>query len=316
MLASVAALLLLGGLDTAFAATTECDLSLQPGLAGACPTGGAVGAASPNPSVQGATVAPKTEGRVAIDAFGYCRYVRNDGSEPLFVPFGSEEEWRAFQTNHPASASLSDCARGGAVIVPPNFGHDGASNQCVTPPPPQAIFAPYKPANAADDYTAPIITYNCSAADGAAFTETAAATLTGHDSGYGPNYDIGWSFSKILYKYDGQCGPAKGIPTPTAPTSGLCRVGVPSAVIGTGPFTWICASGTGGGKNASCSSATTCETHKMEEKPCRCDDNRCYRAIYWSDGCGHTWIDKTQSCDKAEPLFAPQHLPSVDDTND
>lgn len=294
------------------AAANECDLSLKPGLTGACPAG-AIGAASPNPAWQGARIDPKTDARSAIDAFGYCRYVGNGGAEPLFVPFGSEEEWRAYLTNHPSTAYLIQCTRGGALAVPPNFGHDGASNQCVTLPPLQSIVTPYKPANVAGNFTAPPVTYTCRAADGTEFSETATATLTSHDSGYGPSDDIGWSFAKILYKYDGMCGPAKGVATKTAPTEGLCHVGVPSAVIGVGPFTWICAGGTGGGRNVTCSSSTPCETRKVDEKPCRCEDGHCYRPVFWSDSCGHSWVDKSQTCDQPEPLFSPPR--DEDDNN-
>jgi hypothetical protein len=38
----------------------------------------------------------------------------------------------------------------------------------------------------------------------------------------------------------GQCGPADGTPTATAPGGGLCSAGTTSALSGTGPWTWNC----------------------------------------------------------------------------
>jgi hypothetical protein len=37
---------------------------------------------------------------------------------------------------------------------------------------------------------------------------------------------------------NGACGFANGVPTTTAPTTGLCSSGTPSTVSGTGPWTW------------------------------------------------------------------------------
>lgn len=298
---------------TALAADMECAISKQPFLSGACPAD-AVGTSTTNPSYTGARVAPHTDARQAIDAFGHCRYVGNGGDTPVFVPFGNHEEWYAYLTNHPPAVYLIQCSRGGLMPMPPNFGEDSAANQCVTMPPVQQIRVPYKPANVAGNFTSPPVTYHCASADGTAFDETAIATLESHDSGYGPGDDIGWKFSKIIYSYDGVCGPATGVPTKTAPTAGLCSVGVPSTVIGTGPFQWICASGNGGGKNHTCSTDVTCPTHIVEEKACRCENGDCYRPIYWGDTCGHSWIDKSQKCDNPEPRF--KDLPPIDYDND
>ena len=51
---------------------------------------------------------------------------------------------------------------------------------------------------------------------------------------------------------NGTCGPANGVAVTTKPTSGLCAAGTPSAVAGSGPWTWTCA-GANGGATASCS---------------------------------------------------------------
>ena len=295
------------------ASATECNLSRQAFLPGGCPDGG-VGAASNNPAWTGGTVEPKSDARPAIDAFGFCRYVGNSGDKPLFVPFGDEEEWRAYITNHPQPIYLLQCSRGGNVPVPPNFGADGVTNQCTTAPPVQTIFAPYKPANLNRDFTAPPVTYTCKSGDGTEFQETAVASLESHDSGYGPSDDIGWKITKILYTYNGVCGSAKGIETKTAPVAGLCSVGIPSKVIGVGPFQWICNGGNGGGKNITCTTATPCEAHIVETKACRCETGDCYVPVYWEDGCGHSWVDKSKKCDNPEPTFKP--LPPIDYDND
>jgi hypothetical protein len=54
---------------------------------------------------------------------------------------------------------------------------------------------------------------------------------------------------------NGQCGPANGVPASTAPTTGLCSVGLASSVTGTGPWNWSC-NGSNGGTTASCSAPT------------------------------------------------------------
>jgi hypothetical protein len=53
---------------------------------------------------------------------------------------------------------------------------------------------------------------------------------------------------------NGSCGPANGSDVTSAPTSGLCSVGLATTVSGTGPFSWSCA-GSNGGSTASCSAA-------------------------------------------------------------
>ncbi len=50
---------------------------------------------------------------------------------------------------------------------------------------------------------------------------------------------------------NGACGPANGTTSSVAPTANLCSVGTPSAVTGTGPWTWQCA-GSNGGTTSSC----------------------------------------------------------------
>ncbi len=60
------------------------------------------------------------------------------------------------------------------------------------------------------------------------------------------------NFNPIPTTVDGQCGSAHAVPTPNAPTTNLCVAGTPSAVTGTGPWSWTCA-GSNGGNPANCS---------------------------------------------------------------
>jgi len=51
---------------------------------------------------------------------------------------------------------------------------------------------------------------------------------------------------------NGVCGPANGVPTTTAPTSGLCSAGIATAVTGSGAWYWQCKAQKRG-STASCS---------------------------------------------------------------
>lgn len=74
---------------------------------------------------------------------------------------------------------------------------------------------------------------------------------TGFARSAGAATDIG-AFESAAPASDGLCGPAHGVPTTTAPTNGLCAAGLPTAVSGTGPWTWVCA-GSDGGNDVFCS---------------------------------------------------------------
>lgn len=66
----------------------------------------------------------------------------------------------------------------------------------------------------------------------------------------------------------GLCGPADRAPHSTAPAFGLCRSGTPSAISGSGPWTWSC-NGSGGGVSQSCSATTiggSCSASKVSSK--------------------------------------------------
>lgn len=52
---------------------------------------------------------------------------------------------------------------------------------------------------------------------------------------------------------NGACGPANGVPVSSPPTADLCSAGTPSAVTGSGPWSWTCTGSGTGHTNASCS---------------------------------------------------------------
>lgn len=73
------------------------------------------------------------------------------------------------------------------------------------------------------------------------------------------------------------CGSASGVPANSAPNSGLCNVGTPSPVMGTGPWTWSCV-GEGTNNTAGCAAplhapvtttmlTTACMTTFVEGQP-------------------------------------------------
>ena len=70
---------------------------------------------------------------------------------------------------------------------------------------------------------------------------------------------------------NGECGPADGGTFPSAPTTNLCSAGTPSAVTGSGPWTWTC-EGLNGGSDASCSAnlaGTICDYTVSTPKPAK-----------------------------------------------
>src|SRR5690606_8806250 len=102
---------------------------------------------------------------------------------------------------------------------------------------------------------------------------------------------------------DGACGEADGGVFTSAPTEGLCSAGDPSAVDGSGPWTWTCA-GIAGGADASCSadiqtytlsysagaggsiSGTTPQVvaHGADGTPVTAVPDAGYSFVQWSDG--------------------------------
>jgi len=200
----------------------------------------------------------------AIDAYGYCRYVSNNSTNAIFIPFRTyTPEWQAFFQHTPDLVALNDCSRGGQVPIAPNFGSGAQTNQCVGSPipPDQNITAPFALYTAASppQYTpaTPVDFPNCISSDGTGFDEQALPTLAGFDSGAGPSTTPGWNVSSVAYTYDGLCGDAvHDAPSSTAPTNDLCHVGINTAVVLTGgspqQWTWTCLAGNGGGTPAIC----------------------------------------------------------------
>jgi hypothetical protein len=68
---------------------------------------------------------------------------------------------------------------------------------------------------------------------------------TGTPSGSPERTSVAWAgiYPTAVY---GACGPANSIRSGVAPTTGLCSTGTPSAVAGSGPWTWMCTGGNGG----------------------------------------------------------------------
>lgn len=73
----------------------------------------------------------------------------------------------------------------------------------------------------------------------------------GNSIAYG--YDQSGNITGVVTKEstNGECGVANGATFGSAPTSDLCAAGTPSAVVGSGPWSWTC-TGLGGGSDASC----------------------------------------------------------------
>lgn len=68
--------------------------------------------------------------------------------------------------------------------------------------------------------------------------------------------DYVWDFTLPSGYVDGACGGANGASYWTAPTQGLCLQGGPSALTGSGPWSWSC-QGLNGGEPAGCSASVT-----------------------------------------------------------
>ncbi len=101
------------------------------------------------------------------------------------------------------------------------------SGKIISPPPPD----PNNPVG--EDFSNPV-TYTVTAEDNSTQEYTVAVFV----------------LNNIIT--NGACGPANGETSPTAPTSELCSSGIPTAVSGSGPWTWKC-NGAGGGTDISCS---------------------------------------------------------------
>jgi hypothetical protein len=231
---------------------------------------GAVITKTKDAPIVGARTLAGTMAETAIDAWGYCRYIRNQSTHSMFVPFKSLPEWKSYIIdNTPPNINLLDCSRGGWKDVPPNYGPNAQTNQCHSNPTAQQVLLPYAPFPPSATFAPPEVkTYTCLSPDGTTFVETARGYYYGLDSG--KEQDLrdppppGWDIDHVDYVYDGICGTANKVAAPNNfenmedGLGFLCHVGAHSALNNnktTGIWEWACLSGNGGGITASCSTA-------------------------------------------------------------
>jgi len=124
--------------------------------------------------------------------------------------------------------------------------------------------------------TPKVLDGSCGAANGAALKSApfaglcSAGTPTGiegngpwawtcHGSGGGVDVSCAATVQTSKGTVDGTCGPSANTTRPDTPAAGLCTSGEPSAVSGTGPWTWSC-SGSNGGAVASCAASKNSPT--------------------------------------------------------
>jgi hypothetical protein len=114
----------------------------------------------------------------------------------------------------------------------------------------------------------------------------------------------GWSLFDNLHITDtlsvvnGACGISNGGTFTSAPTTNLCTAGTPSAVSGTGPWSWIC-QGLNGGTDASCS-AVPIGTPIFGDIPSD------YWAYYYIEAIFNEGI--TAGCSLSPALFCPEEF--------
>ena len=193
-----------------------------------------------------------------------------------------------FLSNTPQYINPQTCARPGSLQVPddfqgftppqfydPNYTCDQAAYSPAVPLPYGPTNSFYPPAPLVETFPCTVVGIcdntvtppNCGASQ--PWTETATVTF---QAGVAPDNDTqtngvwnnpGWSIASITYggnkpppnpppPINGQCGPASGTQVSSAPSSGLCNAGNPTAVAGNGPWTWSCLGLDGGTDDTSC----------------------------------------------------------------
>ena len=195
-----------------------------------------------------------------IDVWNRCRYVDNAATHTsAFVPFKSKLEWDAVIDEHPSYLDLVTCARPTAINITPN-------SACANPSPAfQPVGLPYARTGTVITQRA---TFTCASTEGCPdWTQTVQVNFTALNSDTAnPNWSSGTptylgnppNRDSCSTPAGAACGPANGVATSTAPSSGLCNAGTPSAVDfhpsddGEAYWSWSCA-GTGGGASVSCS---------------------------------------------------------------
>ena len=130
-------------------------------------------------------------------------------------------------TNHTDDSCYANLT--GSIID----GHCGSANySTVSWPPTTNLCTSGTPSAVTTDNVLHIYTWECVGANGGK-TDVGVANMSG----------------EVI---NGICGSADGTPISVMPTTNLCGAGVPSAVTGTGPWTWTC-NDIGGGTDSSCS---------------------------------------------------------------
>jgi hypothetical protein len=134
------------------------------------------------------------------------------------------------ETTYSVTVNLNPAAGGTASCTPTSGIPSGGSTQCT--------------ATANSGYTFTSWTTSWGSTSGTCASATCTIpNITGDAT-------ITANFAVAPAAVNGACGSA-ATPQTSAPTTNLCSVGTPSAVSGTGPWTWTCA-GSNGGTTASC----------------------------------------------------------------
>lgn len=117
--------------------------------------------------------------------------------------------------------------------------------------PPQTIDGTCGPDQGVSTSTPPAQSGLCNSGTASAVSGGNGTTWTWTCNGSGPHHkNASCSAPFASSTVNGQCGSANGVPSCTAPTSGLCSSGTATAVSGP-PWVWSCM-GSGGGTTASC----------------------------------------------------------------
>ncbi|WP_323696857.1 InlB B-repeat-containing protein [Thiorhodovibrio litoralis] len=132
---------------------------------------------------------------------------------------------------------------GGSISCTPNPVPEGEDSECTATPNSGYSFSSW--GGACSGSTNPCTLSNV--------TEAKTVSATFESTGGGGGGGGGGTPSPI----NGRCGSAEGEAFAVAPSSNLCSAGTPSAVSGTGPWSWTC-QGQYGGTDANCT-ATTAE---------------------------------------------------------
>jgi hypothetical protein len=287
VLAALAALWAFPSFAAAALLADQCNITAGSTLAApSCPTANPDAAISTDNTISNPvyTAARSDPGYAGppIDAHNKCRYIDNSGSNSLFVPFKSAQEWSAFIQNHPADIAPQLCSRPGAFDIPNN--HDSNT--------PASWYVPSLSCDPANTYPVTLHYsrvgntivmqhgFTCTVAGECTtstpvqcgadqnWTLTAQATfLAGASSDTGAAQPTGgWTMSNLEFSGNkpppnpppaitpGQCGPSNGQAFNSAPTSNLCGTNNTASALtaNSSGWNWTC-TGNNGGTTTSCS---------------------------------------------------------------